>query len=178
MVLLVFRLNKTTGVSASYTLGKELSFSKCVLKAVEFELPKFDEPNGGNAPTTGPLPIYLECSLFNDNRVLFYQSANTTLANAVDNLLPIGAVGIAPIYREFNLTIIDQITDLTSTDTISFTLKQIQEGVVTNLVPGQAFGGDTNTSTNDTDHGVNLYFEFTTTANHDDDQSFNIANAS
>jgi len=178
MVLVVFRLNVDTGISATFTLGKELSFSKCILKAVEFENPKFDEPNGGNAPTAGPLPIYLECSLFNDNRVLFYQGKNGTLANAVDNLLPIGAVGIASIYRELNLTIIDQITDLTSTDTITFTLKQIQEGVAANLVPGQAFGADTNTSTNATDHGINLYFEFITTANHDDQQSFNIADAS
>jgi len=179
MVLVIFRLNKETGVSTTFTLGKNYDFNKLILKAVEIEKPNGIEPNGGNAPTEGPLPVYLDSSLFTNNSVVFYQGRNNTIPQDIDHLIPIGAVGTAGFYRELNLTIIDGVkTSLLATDTVTFALKQIQENVAANLVAGQIFGGDDNSSGNASDHGVNLYFEFVTDNSHDVDQTYSLADSS
>lgn len=172
MVLAIFRLDKKTGVSATFTLGKNYDFDRLILKAIEIESPNAIEPNGGNAPTIGPLQLYLDSDLFTDQRVLFYQGKNTTITEDIDNLIPLGALGTTAFYRELNLTIIDGVrTSLLSSDTVTFTLKQIMNNVAANMVPGQVFGGDTDTLGADVDHGINLYFEFHTVNNHDFNQT-------
>ena len=178
-MLVVLRLNKVTGTSATYTLGREINFNKLYLRGVGFDFPSKTEPDaGGNAPTTGGRAVYLDMSILNDNHVLFFQGRNTTITG-IDNLIPLGIVEDAGVpYRKMDLKLICNPTTYEDTQTITLTLKQIEAGVVTNLTNAQAFGSDQDSQPVDIDHGVNIYLEFEgLSSNNYATSNFTIANA-
>ena len=187
MVLLIFRLNKDTGCDAvTFTLGKSLKFSK--LKFLGYTHEHCDNLAGSLAPATqSDLPIYLQCSLFNDNTVVFYQGKNTTLnvtgETNIGNMLPLGGAREGRDgFRPIELTIIDQMTTFEATKQITFSLKMIHQQSISVLSNAQAFGSVVDTAGPPLgpyayDHGINLYFEATTLSSHDEEQSFNIADA-
>ena len=192
MVLLVFRLNKHTTTSATFTLGKELKISKLIFKGFTLENCDNTAPDAADlsAASATDLPIYLQCSLFGDNEVCFYQGKNASI-NAVvgsdtniGNFLPLGGVKAAreTPFRPFNLTIYDRHQTLPATTTITFVLKQIQNSLISTLSNDQAFGIiDNNADAPDTapyDHGMNLYFEAVETSGHNGEQVFSIADSS
>jgi len=185
-MLIVFRLDKTTGSTATYTFGREINFKKITLRGVSFENtdPAATDGTGAIPTTAGGLPVYLHLDLFDDNEVLFYQGRNTTLASAnpsVDNLIPIAIIphttGGAIPFQHMDLKIRDQIGVLESTDTITIKILQLQQGVLTALTTPQMCGADTDDGANAADHGVNLYFEFELTESQDHDQTGAIADA-
>lgn len=190
MVLLIFRLSKSTTTSATFILGKTLRFSKLVFKGFNSEGGDSTQPNDGlSQAAAADLPIYLECSLFGDNEVCFYQGKNATsigvLASAIGNLIPLGGVlkDRESPFRAMNLTIIDQPTSFAATKTISFKIHQIHDNAVVPLTSAQAFGeivdnNEEEAAIKPIDHGINLYFEATTLNGHDEEQSFAIADSS
>ena len=192
MVLLVFRLNKHTTTSATFTLGKELKISKLIFKGFNLENCSNIEADANDlsAADASELPIYLQCSLFGDNEVCFYQGKNAAINAAagsntnIGNFLPLGGIKAAreAPFRAFNLTIYDRHLVLPATTEITFILKQIQNSLISTLTSGQAFGTVNNNadepSTAVYDHGMNLYFEAVTTTAQDGEQVVTIANSS
>ena len=190
MVLLIFRLSKSTTTTASFVLGKEMIIDKLVFKGFTKEHTDSAAPSAdGLAPGEAcDLPMYLSSSLFeDDDRVLFYQGKNT-LINAsgdtkVGNMIPLGGgrINRETPFRPMNFTIINQRTVLEANTAILFDLVQIHGNEIASLTVGQAFGDvvDDNSTSGDRlaiDHGINLYFEATTTAAHKNAE-INIANS-
>ena len=190
MVLLVFRLNKDTTTSATFVIPKTLVFDKMIFKGFSSERHDDTVVDGGGISfdTASELSIYLECGLFGDNEVCFFQGTNTTINNdagsdtGVGNLLPLGGFkkDVAVPYKQMDLTVIDQPTRLDAGFPLTLGLLQIQLGVVQPLTSAQAFGTLTNDGTpaGPIDHGFNLYFELETMTAHDHDQTINIADSS
>ena len=190
MVLLVFRLNKHTTTSATFTLGKELKISKLIFKG--FTLENCDNTAADTADLSAAdatdLPIYLQCSLFGDNEVCFYQGKNASINSTagedtnIGNFLPLGGVKAAreAPFRPFNLTIYDRHLTLPATTEITFVLKQIQNSLISTLTSDQAFGATVNNDdpTTPYDHGMNVYFEAVETSGHNGEQVFSIADSS
>jgi len=191
MVLLIFRLSKYTGTNATFTLGKTLDIEKLVFKGFTKEhADNLAADADGLAPgTNSDLPIILASTLFlGDNRVCFYQGQNATI-NAggetdIGNMIPLGGTreNREQPFRKMDLTIIDHRTTFAATTEISFSLLQIHNNVLTSLTSAQAFGSvvdDNSTASSRVpiDHGINLYFEATTTNAHNINQTFSIANA-
>ena len=182
MVLAIFRLNKKTGTTATFTLGKDIDFDKLIFKGYSIDFPNhLANDADGQAPTTGNKAIYLQTNFLTDNDVLFYQGKNATITpagNFVDHFIPLGSIKDVGInYVKMDLTVIDFPTKFNSSDTLIFTLNQIEENIVAQLTSAQLFGIDADAQPQDIDHGINLYFEFKTDQAHNKNQSVTIADA-
>ena len=193
MVLLIFRLNKVTGTEASFVLGKTMSFHKAIFKGYtkEHAANLADDADGIALLAEADLPIYLQCNLFGKNEVCFYQGRNEQIIindgadNKVGSAIPLGGTKSGrngDDFKAMNLVLIDRPTTYAATQVITFSLIQIQQNLSTVLTDEQAFGvsvtdhADANDRL-DYDHGINLYFEFQTSNDHDVTQSFAIADA-
>ena len=64
-MLVIFRLNKTTGSSATFVLGREIAFDKLTFKGWSADFPAASAtPNANDkAPATGPVLFYMDMNL-------------------------------------------------------------------------------------------------------------------
>ena len=181
-MLIIFRLTKLTGTSATFTIGRDIHFSKLTFKGfnMDFGDASKADAGGSNKPEDGGVPMYLDLDFVTDNEVLFYQGRNNTLGTAVDNLIPLDAfLDGQQYYTPMDLKLINVPTHWTPTQEITITLKQISNNIIRTLTDDQAFGVAVDTTGDDFDHGVNLYFELELNRAHDHDvPDYTIANAS
>ena len=187
-MLLIFRLNKLTGTSATYTLAKEIRFNKMTFKGVTWEHNDnlaADQGYSAAPAINSELPVYLSMDCFGDNDIVFHQGENTTINNAfgelgVGNMIPLGGVmeNRDFNYRKFDLKLIDRQEIWPVGKTITITLYQIQNaGHPEPLTNSQAFGAIDSDMGGEYDHGVNIYFEVDCDRSQNFTQNYTIADA-
>ena len=191
-MLLIFRLNKLTGTSTTYTLAKEIRFNKMTFKGVTWEHNDNLAPDLGfeSAPAVNSvLPVYLSMDCFGDNEIVFHQGENTTITNGIGNMIPLGGIKEHRDYnyRKFDLKLIDRQEIWPVGKEITITLYQIQNaGVPEPLSNAQAFGAVNSDMAGVSeegedpipyDHGVNLYFEVDCDRSQNFTQEYTIADS-
>tara|TARA_B110000208_G_scaffold28563_1_gene37313 strand:+ start:2385 stop:2981 length:597 start_codon:yes stop_codon:yes gene_type:complete len=196
-MLLIFRLNKLTSSSTTYTLAKEIRFNKMTFRGFTWEhCDNLAGDTNGFAPSANSeLPVYLSMDCFGDNDIVFHQGENTTITNAfgeigIGNWIPLGGVKEhnRNDMRKFDLKLIDRPVIWEVGKQITIALYQIQSnGFPDLLTDSQAFGGVNSDNGGEAveegvdpvtyDHGVNLYFEVDCDRSQDFTQVYTIPDA-
>ena len=192
-MLLIFRLNKSTGTSATFVLGKNISFSKLVFKGWRADRGDNNaaDDEGAAPQSNAALPVYLKCNLFDDSNVYYNSGRNTTINAVTDtgigNMIPIGVIKEGEIqdFQHMDMVVIDKHTEYLSTKSITISINQVQINVVMPLNNNQAFGAIDNDAADPMipgsgavyDHGISFYFEASLATNQDIEQTVTIADS-
>jgi len=164
-MLYTFKLSRATGTTAlhSFTLGKQINFTKMTLKYVIVDNPI---PVAGDffMEESADLPLYLGCSVFDNNHVMFNNGFQDTINDT--QLIPIVNVnaGFPAISANMmNMPIIDEYTSWDATQEISFGVYYIDPTgkIATPLPEDVAYGAETNADEDAYTHrGISIVIEF------------------
>ena len=185
-MIYIFRMSRHTTCTHTFTVGTQIDFNKCTFLGAEIE-----NSDGGLATGAANLDaelnfdstnqIYMECDAFDENNIILNAKFNSSVP-AINNLIPLGAIATAdplgPKTKRFmdgkGLVLIRHPTTWGADKQITITLREISRtGAVTTTPLGAAFGIATltNEGSDYVNAGINLYFEFELTSDHNYNQS-------
>jgi len=163
-MIYVFRLSRLTTATHAFTIGKDIRFEKMRLLGVQLD--NCDGAASTLSGTTSETPIYLECSLLDNDSIVFNNGKATAITAGGTRLIPIGAVGTdlnsIELANGTGITLIDEPTHLAAADTVTWALKELNNAgtAVTTLIDDCAFGTDVDESEGVVHRGVNIIVKF------------------
>ena len=181
-MIYIFRMSRHTTCSYTFTIGTEIAFNKCTFLGCEIENSDGALATGAanmdsevNLDSTNQLYAQMDC--FDENNIILNAKFNNTVP-AINSLIPLGAIttqeAVGPTTKRYmdgkGLVLIRHPTVWAADKQVAITLREISRtGAVTTTPLGAAFGTATLTDggSDYVNGGINLYFEFELTTDHD-----------
>ena len=165
-MIYIFRLSRLTGTEATFTIGREITFTKLIYRGFVAENVDITSFAKGDFAEGIALPVYAECDFLTDANLIL-NNGNLTTEDGPQNMIPLSGLDGWSSSLEGQLTLISHPTPTTwaAGKTVTIALFESDNaGTLSALPVAAAFGAAliTEGGSNFVHVGINLYFEFVT----------------